>query len=142
MNSSNPPLSRGTSRFVVAAIVSTTLLLSAGASVFAAPAEKIPNTTALSDQAAKLPLEHAFAKQTSGENKGLYALTLKNTSAKPLKVSAVVDESVVSHNRPKVRTLPPQTIEPGKTWTIEPLAAHDKVALTAEGFAPLNLTVP
>jgi hypothetical protein len=111
-------------------------------SALAAPAAETTPAHPMSDQAAKLPVEHSFAKETSGDNKGLYTLTLKNTSAKPVKITATVDESVVSHNRPKTRTVTSPSVEPGKTWKIEALAAHDKVTLAADGFAPLQLVVP
>lgn len=94
------------------------------------------------NRVATLPLESAFEKEKSGDNAGLYSLILKNVSTRTLEVTGVVDESVVSHNRPKSRTLPAQTIAPGKTWKIDGLAAHDKVTLTARGFMPLQLTVP
>ena len=129
-------------RLTVLAIATAALVL-IGNSSFAAKAgiedHSTPQPT--SDQLAKLPVEHAFVKEKTGDNKGLYTLTLKNTSAKALKVSAAVEESVTSHNKPKNHT-ESSTIEPGKSWKIEALAAHDKVTVSADGFAPLSLSVP
>lgn len=101
-----------------------------------------PASRQAADKAAKLPVTSSFKKETDGENKGLYILTLKNISPIALKVTATVHESVISHNRPKTRTLPPQVIEPGQRWRIEALAAHDKVTLVAEGFETLELITP
>src|SRR5205085_1010823 len=69
MKTSHASLARGTPRFIVATL-SSALFVFAGATVLAAPAEKAPSASAVSNQAAKLPLESAFAKQTAGENKG------------------------------------------------------------------------
>ena len=108
----------------------------------AAPASDNPTSKSTSDKAAKLPLDPVFKKETSGESKGLYILTLKNVSEHPVKVGGTIAQSVVSHSRPKTITLEVQTIAPGKTRKIEQLAAQDKLTLTAEGFEPLDLTVP
>lgn len=124
----------------VAALFVTVSLGVSRAAVAAMKEKSTPAPTAV--KPATLPLEHTFAKATAGDNKGLYTLTLKNTSASAVKVTATIEESVVSHNRPKVRTLDPQVIEAGKTWKIEGLAAHDKVTIAAEGFEALHLTVP
>ena len=112
------------------------------ASVSAAPAAETVTLHSLADKAPKLPLDSSFAKETSGENKGLYTLTLKNTSQNSVKVGGTIEQSVVSHNRPKTLPVEPQAIGPGKTRKIEGLAAHDKITLTADGFEALELTVP
>ncbi len=91
------------------------------------------------DQPAGLPLAATFTK-TDGD-KGPYVLTLKNISAAALKVNVAVVESVKSHNRPGKRKLD-LAIEAGQSATVEALAAHDQVTVSAEGFAPLELTVP
>lgn len=114
----------------------------APATLSAANAEPSKPASPSADRVATLPLEPSFQKEKSGENEGLYSLTLKNVSTHAIEVTSAIEESVVSHNRPKSRTLPPQTIAPGKTWKIDGLAAHDKVTLTAKGFMPLALTVP
>jgi hypothetical protein len=112
-------------------------------SLSAANAEAVkPASPSAADKLAALPLEPSFQKEKSGDNEGLYSLTLKNVSTHALEVTGAVEVSVVSHNRPKSRTLPAQAIAPGKTWKIDGLAAHDKVTLTAQEFAPLQLTVP
>jgi hypothetical protein len=96
----------------------------------------------LADKAPDLPLTTSFAKSAPGPNGGPFTLTVKNTSAAELKVSGKVDLSVVSHATAKSKELPAHVIPAGGTWTINDLAAADKVTLTAEGFAPLTVTVP
>lgn len=109
----------------------------------AAPSSGQPALHASADKPAKkLPVTTSFTKEKDGENKGLYVLTVKNVSSSALNVTATVHESVISHNRPKTRTLPAQVIQPGKTWQIEALAAHDKVTLAVEGFETLELVTP
>jgi hypothetical protein len=128
---------------VLTALFLTSALSFAASSVSAAPASGQLELHAAADKAAKkLPITSSFNKVKEGENKGLYVLTLKNDSSSALKVTATVHESVISHNRPKTRVLPQQTIEAGKTWQIEALAAHDKVTLVAEGFETLELVTP
>lgn len=96
----------------------------------------------LADQAPALPLTTSFAKAAPGPNGGPFTLTVKNTSAKDLKVSGKVELSVVSHATAKTKELPAHVVAAGGTWAINDLAAADKVTLTAEGFAPLTVTVP
>jgi hypothetical protein len=91
----------------------------------------------LADKA--LPLTHTFSK-VAGE-KGPHELKLTNTSTASLKVSVKILLSVYSHASDKARVLPAQTIEAGKDWTISQLAALDRVIITAEGYAPLELEV-
>lgn len=95
----------------------------------------------LADTAPAAPLKAAFTKDDSGKNEAPYTLTLTNTGAHAVKVAATIDLSVVVHNRPKSRDVAAQTIEPGKTLAIDDLAAGDKVTVTADGYAPLHLTV-
>ena len=101
-----------------------------------------PTAYTLSDKAPSLPLKATFEKVTSGENEGLYNLNLQNTSDASVTVTATILVSVPVHNQPKTRTMPAETIEAGKTWTIEGLASMDKVTLTAEGYAPMEVIVP
>jgi len=89
--------------------------------------------------AKSLPLKHSFKKVT-GEN-GPHELKLTNTSKESIKVGAKVLLSVYSHASDKARVLPEETIAPGKYWTITKLAAMDKVIISAEGYAPLELEV-
>lgn len=141
MKTSLIPLPRLFTRHAVLFVFGAALGLATRPAV-AVPAVDAPATQPLADKAAKLPVSSSFEKEKSGDNKGLYTLSLKNTSASALTVTATIQESVVSHNRPKTRTLPAQAIEPGKTWKIDGLAAQDKITLTATGFEALELTAP
>jgi len=107
------------------------------------PAVKAADTAALqplADKAPALPLTATFEK-TAGEN-GPYVLNLKNDSKDAITASAKIVLSVVVHNAAKEKNLPGHVIDPGTVWTIPGLAAGDKVTVTADGFAPLELTVP
>ena len=106
------------------------------ASLNAAPTEAMKPMT---DKAAPLPLSHVISK-VAGE-KGPHELKLTNTSKAALKVNVKILLSVYSHASDKAKVLPEQTIEAGKSTTVSQLAALDKVVVTAEGFAPLELEV-
>jgi len=95
--------------------------------------------TPRADKPAALPVAATFAK-TEGD-KGPYVLSLKNTSAAALKVGVVVVESVKFHAKSGERKHD-YTIDAGKSVAVEGLAAQDKVTVSAEGFAPLELIVP
>jgi hypothetical protein len=95
----------------------------------------------LTDKAPCLPLTAAFEKIAGAEN-GPYVLKLTNVSKDPLKISTKVLLSVAFHGSTKTRDVPDHVIDPGQVWTIPDLAATDKVTITAEGFAPLELVVP
>jgi hypothetical protein len=99
-----------------------------------------PALTALDDKAPSLPVTTSFAK-SDGED-GPYVLSVKNTSATSINVSAKVLLSVYFHADSKAKNIPAHAIEAGQTWSIPGLAASDKVTLSAAGFAPLDLTVP
>jgi hypothetical protein len=73
---------------------------------------------------------------------GPYVLNLKNDSKDALVVTASIHLSVAFHANKKDRRIPSHTLEAGQTWTIPDLAAGDKVTVTAEGYASLELTVP
>ncbi len=108
------------------------------------PAVKAADAVALrpvEDKAPSLPLSYSFEKVTDGEN-GPYLLKLKNTSNDAVRASAQILSSVASHENSKVRNIPEHAIDPGQVWTIDELAATDKVTISATGFAPLELTVP
>jgi hypothetical protein len=47
----------------------------------------------------------------------------------------------MSHNRDKARVLPLHSIPAGETWTVDGLAALDKVSVASKGYAPLELEV-
>jgi len=104
--------------------------------------DALPLQALADNKAPALPVTTSFAKgDKAGPNGGVFVLTVKNTSAQSLKISATIVVSVASHNRPHTREVPAQVIEPGQTVTIDDLVALDKVTLNAEGFAPLELEV-
>ena len=98
------------------------------------------STRPIVSEAPNAPLSASFAK-VAGAEAAPYVLTLKNDSAKAVTVSAKVLLAVAFHAESKARNVPEQVIEPGKTWTIADLAKGDRVVVSAEGFAPLELTV-
>jgi hypothetical protein len=116
-----------------------TLGLSFALAMLPAMAQAAGAAGAKSQAEKTLPVTATFEKGASTEAPP-YVLKVKNTSGSALKVSAMIQLSVVSHNRDKERK-EEQTIEAGKTWTIAELAAQDKVTLKAPGFAPLELVV-
>lgn len=93
------------------------------------------------DQGPKLPLTATFEKVTGAEN-GPFVLKLKNTGTESVKVNTKILLSVVFHAENKAKKLPEHVIAAGQVWTIPDLVAADKVILTADGFAPLELVVP
>jgi hypothetical protein len=105
-----------------------------------ARAADAPAMNALDDKAPALPLSASFAK-ADGED-GPYILSLKNTSDSAVKVSAKILLSVYFHADSKAKNIPVHTIDAGQVWTIPGLAANDKVTISGDGFAPLELTVP
>ncbi|HEX2853054.1 MAG TPA: hypothetical protein VHO24_07445 [Opitutaceae bacterium] len=141
MNTPLPASSRLIARAVAVAVLGSVLSLAVSRAA-PAPATEQPALQPVADKIARLPVTFTAKKETEGENKGLFTVTLKNASESALKITATVHESVISHNRPKVRELPPVTLEPGKTSKIEALAAHDKVVLVAAGFGPMEIVVP
>lgn len=96
----------------------------------------------LADKAAPLPLKVTFRQSHKGEDAGLFTLRLKNTSEQSVTASASIVVSVPVHNSPKIREEPAQEIKPGKTWSIKQLASGDKITVKADGFEPLEVTVP
>ncbi len=121
------------------------LLVCSALALLVAPAvasANVPDLQPLANKAAKLPLTGTFAKGTPGENGGPYALTLKNTSDKPLTVNATIVWSVTSHNRANTVKLPAREIAAGESWKIDDLAAEDRVILEADGFEKLELKTP
>jgi hypothetical protein len=75
-------------------------------------------------------------------DKGPYTLALQNTGEKDLSASASVQKSVASHGDRKTRDVGPMTVKAGDTWTIDSLAAGDKVTVTVAGYAPLVVSIP
>jgi hypothetical protein len=109
-----------------------------------APSAQASNSAALGtmdDKAPSLPLAASFEKVADADN-GPYVLSLKNTSGSELKVTAKVLLSVYFHDDLRSRNIPEHAIAAGEVWTINHLAAQDKVTVSAKGFAPLELTVP
>jgi hypothetical protein len=107
------------------------------------PAMKAADSAALrplDDKLPALPLTAAFDK-ADGDN-GPYVLSLKNTSADSIKASGSVLLSVASHADKKTKDIPEHVVGRAEVWTIPGLATGDKVTIVADGFAPLELTVP
>ena len=113
------------------ALVQTPALKAADPAAPQAPAVKAPS----------LPVTATFEK-VAGAERGPYVLKLKNVSQDTLKVTAKILLSVAFHMGSKHWDLPEHAIDPGQVWSIPDLSAGDKITLTAEGFAPLELTVP
>ena len=108
------------------------------------PMAKAGDTAALrplDDKAPSLPLTASFEKG-SDPSVGPYILNLKNVSNDSIKVSVKILLSVTFHANTKDRNITDHVIDAGQVWAITDLAAADKVTITAEGFAPLELTVP
>jgi len=102
-------------------------------------ADGAPAPSRLADKAPSLPVSYTFEKVT--DESGPYVLHLKNTSSAALTVNAQVTSSVTFHANSKTRTVTGH-IDPGQVWTVTELAASDKVVVSADGFEPLELTVP
>lgn len=115
----------------------TSLIMISALAVFAATP-----MAAADEKAPDLPLSASFGKGEPGENGGPYALTLTNTSDKALTVNATIIWSVASHNRARTIELPAHEVAAGGTWVIDDLAAEDRIILTAEGYAKLELKTP
>lgn len=110
-------------------------------SFVAAPALRADDAPAAATAEAKpLPVTTSFKKSKHADGVS-FELKVKNTSDEELKVSAQVLLSVAFHATNKARNLPAHKIKPGKMWHIKDLSAQDKVTLTAEGYAPLEVTV-
>lgn len=131
----------------IRSVMCTTSLIALGClslAVARIPAARAADAAALrplADSAPALPLAPTFKKVPDSED-GPYVLNLENTSKDTLKVSAKIIPSVTFHANAKERNLPEHAIDPGQVWSIPGLATADKVTLTAEGFAPLEITVP
>ncbi len=89
-----------------------------------------------------LPLSGTFARGTPGENGGPYALTLTNMSKQKLSVAGTIVWSVTSHNRANTIKLPLRELAGGESWTIDDLAAEDRVILEAEGYEKIEFKTP
>ena len=127
---------------------SRTALLALGCSfalaLLAMPAVHATDSVALqplADKAPGLPLTATFEKKAGAEG-APYVLHLKNESKASVKVAGQVLLSVSFHAVDKARKIAAHVVEAGAVWTITDLSANDKVILTADGFSPLELTVP
>ena len=80
-------------------------------------------------------------EKVTGNDKGPFVLKLKNKSKAAVNVTAKVLLAVAFHGEDKARHIPAHSIEAGQVWSISDLAAEDKVILTADGFAPLEIVV-
>jgi len=114
-----------------------------GLAVFPATAARAADAAALrplDNPLPSLPFTATFDK-ADGDS-GPYVLSLKNTSGGPIKASGTVFLSVASHGDKKTRDIAEHVTGPAEVWTVPGLAATDKVTITADGFSPLELTVP
>ena len=116
-------------------------LLALGCAVVLAPVLKADTVTSSVRADMALPVTTSIAKVT-GSEAGPFVLTVKNTSAADLKVTAKVLLAVAFHADNKAKHLPEQKIAAGGTWAIADLAAQDKVVLSAEGYTDLTVVVP
>jgi hypothetical protein len=131
------PRSRTFGTVLAAIAVASALALAHAPAARAASSSAL---TSLDDKAPSLPVTTSFAK-SEGED-GPYVLSVKNTSGSSINVSAKILLSVYFHADSKAKNIPAHAIDAGQTWTIPGLAANDKVTLSADGFAPLELAVP
>ncbi len=115
--------------------------LLAALAVAPTPAARATLPAAPVDTAAALPVSTTFSK-VSVDGANSYVLKLTNTSAADLKLSVTVVPSVTFHGTVKSSTLPAKVLPAGGTWAIDDLHAQDKVSVSADGFAPLDLVVP
>ena len=104
---------------------------------------QVPSLRAESAAAAAkaLPVKATFHKDKNAEA-GPYVLTIKNTSDQALKISGQVLLAVAFHATDKARSIAEETIAPGKSIKVKDLASDDKVTIKADGYEPLQLTVP
>ena len=94
----------------------------------------------LDDHLQPVPMTSSIDK-ADGEN-GPYVLSLKNTSGDSIRASGTIQLSVASHGDKKTRDIAEHVVGRAEVWTIPGLAAGDKVTIMAQGFAPLEISVP
>jgi hypothetical protein len=136
-----PTASVNRSSVVRSALVAFCTVLLTPAGLPSLKAADGPTPQALADKAAALPFSASFEK-VSGTEDGPYVLHLKNESKDSIKASAKVYPSVSFHANAKERDVPEHVVDSGQVWSISGLAASDKVTVMADGYAPLELTVP
>jgi len=128
------------SSFRVGAVLALGLALATAfvsAPALRAQADSTPSAAA---NLPSLPLSASFAKASSGDD-APYVLTLKNESTSSVKACAKIVLAVAFHADSKAKMVPAHAIGPGETWTISDLAKGDRVVISADGFAPLQLSV-
>jgi hypothetical protein len=106
----------------------------------AAPALRAADEPTAPAAVKTLPVKTSI-KKSKKDTGSVFELKVKNESGEALSVSAQVLLSVAFHATNKARNLPAHTLKPGKSWHIKELSAEDKVILTAEGYAPLEVTI-
>ena len=79
--------------------------------------------------------------KADGDN-GPYVLSLKNTSGDSIRASGTVQLSVASHGDKKTRDIPEHVVGRAEVWAINGLAAGDKVTIVAQGYSPLEISIP
>ena len=140
MNPTNIPAIRPSSRTKFIFAMGCALSLT----VFGVPALSAADTATtlqpLADIAPALPLTHSFTKVEGGD-KGPYVLQLKNESKSDVTVTGKILLAVAFHAESRSKNIPAHKIEAGQSWSIADLAFDDRITLTAEGFAPLELKV-
>jgi hypothetical protein len=123
------------------ALAALCALAIAGSPAPQARAADAPSLRSLDDKAPALPLTVSFDK-VSGTEDGPYVLKLTNGSKDAIKVTVKIFPSVTFHANAKERDLPEHAIDAGQVWSVPGLASTDKLTVTADGFAPLDITVP
>jgi len=140
MNPPNIPTIRSSSRTKAIFAIGCAVSLAAFGVPALSAADSATTLQPLADTAPALPLTHSFTKVEGGD-KGPYVLQLKNESKSDITVTGKILLAVAFHAESKSRAIAPHKIEAGQSWSIADLAFDDKVTLTADGFAPLQLTV-
>lgn len=96
------------------------------------------DAAATAQEAKALPVAVQF-KSDKGP-KGPMVMLLKSSLKEDLKVHVKVEQSVVTHNRPKTIELD-LTLRPGAKAAVYELAIQDAVIVSAEGYEDLKVKV-
>ena len=119
------------------------LACSLGIALLPLPAMRAADAASLApldDHLQPVPLASSVDK-ADGDN-GPYVLSLKNTSGDSIRASGTVQLSVASHGDKKTRDIPEHVVGRAEVWTINGLAAGDKVTIMAQGYSPLEVSIP
>ncbi|HEY1848086.1 MAG TPA: hypothetical protein VGG37_02715 [Opitutaceae bacterium] len=127
-------------RPALAALAALVLAFGAAMAATSVKAAGTASLQALDDKAPALPVTATFEKGTDPDL-GPYILNLKNTSGSPLKVTVNVQVNASFHANKKNRKVD-HSIGAGEDFAVNDLGAGDKVTVTAEGYAPLELAAP